>query len=86
MSHDTPCEDLKKCKMSTEERLDLILERMDELALRQANMAEIIIAWNNGKSFIRTIQTISKILRWVSLTSAAIAAIWYFFTHGSMPK
>jgi hypothetical protein len=67
-------------------RLDLILERVEELALRQANMAEIVLAWNNTKGFVNTVKTISRVVRWVTLTSIACAGLWYFITHGTWPK
>jgi hypothetical protein len=86
MNHKAPCDPLHKHQLSTDERLDLLLERMDELALRQANMAEIIIAWNNTKGFVRTFQAISKVIRWISMTAAATAVLWYAITHMEWPK
>ena len=86
MNHEPPCETLKDHQLNTDERLDLLLERMDELALRQANMAEILLAWNNTKGFVRTFQAISRAIRWVSMTGAATAVLWYAITHMEWPK
>jgi len=68
------------------ELLNTVVERLDELTLKQANMAEIIVAWNNTKGFVRTVQMVSKIVRWFTVTAAAVAAIWYLINHGSWPK
>lgn len=72
--------------LSVEEKLDLVLERVEEIALKQASMSEILLAWNNAKGFVKTIQGISKILRWLVLTGGAFAAVWFLLINGHWPK
>ena len=84
--HIPPCQPLQDCQHDINDRLDLILARVDEMALRQANMAEIVVTWNNAKGFVATVQSVSRIIRWVTLTSITVGALWYFIQHGSWPK
>lgn len=85
-THLPPCEPLAECKEGVSEKMELILEKIEQISKTQKSMAEIVTAWNNTKGFVNTIQLISKVLRWASITGAAIAAIWYAITHGTMPK
>jgi hypothetical protein len=73
-------------ELSADEKLDLLIERVDELALRTASISEIMLAWNNTKGFVKTVQTVSKVLRWIAVTGAACSVVWYAITHMEWPK
>lgn len=78
--------DDKQQELNVQDTLELLLERMDEISARQAAMAEIVVAWNNTKGFVKTVQAISKGIRWIAITGAGAGALWYFITHGNWPK
>lgn len=67
------------------DKMNLLLEMHGETAEKVIKTAEIVSAWNNVKGFVNTVHTISKVLRWATLTGAAIAAIWYFVANGHWP-
>lgn len=93
------CEYLQECKADVDRRLedgdsrfdnlcdkiDLLLERHDEMAADIAKMSEILVAWNSIKGFVSTLTTVSKLFRWLVLTGAAVGAVWYFLIHGAQP-
>lgn len=83
---ETPLDELKEYVDSVDDKLDLLLERIEELALRQASMSEIMLAWNNTKGFVKTVQTVSKVLRWIAVTGAALSVVWYAMTHLEWPR
>lgn len=90
---------LQQCREKVNEELNSGTVRMDKLQLQVqcvdkkidqvlgiiSNVDEIVTAWNNTQGFVRTVQTISKVLRWTTLTGVAVAALWYLITHGKWP-
>lgn len=72
--HDSPCEELKSHK-------DDIIDKLDQMQAKLDAVAEIMTAWNNAKGFVSTLQTIGTVAKWMTVTGAAFAAMWYWL-HG----
>ena len=64
--------DLQEIK-KTIEGLIAIKETVEE-------MRDIVVAWEDAKSFFRVIKVIGEILKWVVAVGAAVGVIWYFMT------
>lgn len=75
--HNSPCDHLNQYVDFQEViRLDLEEIKSDLKAVK-----ELLDAWKNMKGFIRTMQIIGSVAKWITVTGAAFAAIWYWL-HG----
>lgn len=65
-------------------RADIEQTRADVADVKAAvlSMKEIVDAWNDAKSFVRTIERIGNVLRWVAKIGAAVGSIWLLIKTG----
>lgn len=66
-THSTPCAVLQ-------EQVTLAEEIRKELK----DIRDLLEAWNNAKGFVRTIQTIGTIVKWITAFGASITLIYYW--------
>ena len=60
-------------------------DKMDEVLVAVGKTEEILTAWNNAKGFVNTVQTISKVIKFLTPTVLFVGLVWYFVTHGGQP-
>ena len=80
-NHESPCAPLEEHRTELEEHRKSLVEKIDKMQATLDSVAEIVIAWNNAKGFINTLQTLGVAAKWFTLTGASVAAIWYWL-HG----
>lgn len=81
-NHNTPCENLRAC-MSIQEQLLKDMHEMKHLIEQNSKtlfeIKEMVTTWKNVKGFIRTLAVIGTVAKWLTVTGASIAAIYYWF-------
>lgn len=71
-------EDLRARDESRMAKIDALTSRLDELL-------PLLDAWASARGALRFVYGLSKIIKIATPVIAAIAAIWYLLTHGSLP-
>lgn len=85
--------------LSTDERLERLtaafehhraldvarMAKIDALTSRIDDLLPMLDAWASARSALRLFDGLSKIIKISTPAIAAIAAIWYLLTHGSLP-
>lgn len=79
--HSSPCDNLNR-------HVDFqatIMHDLEEIKQDLKSVKELLDAWKNMKGFIRTMQIIGAVAKWLTVTGAAFAAIWYWLHGGDKP-
>lgn len=81
-NHRTPCQNLT-AYITVQEQLLVDMHEMKHLMEQNAKLLfeikEMVTAWKNVKGFIRTLAIIGTVAKWLTVTGASIAAIYYWF-------
>jgi hypothetical protein len=74
-------EQMRKMRLQQQE----VLDKMDEVLVAVGKTEDILTAWNNAKGFVNTVQTISKVIKFLTPIALLFGLVWYFVTHGELP-
>lgn len=76
--HIPPCNYLQELDTRILKKLEEVVDSQLVMLQKQESMQEVLVAWNNTKGFVKTVVTLSAVLKWIVGTGLAISAIWYF--------
>jgi len=60
--------------------VDTIHKDLQEIKKTVEEMRDIIIAWQDAKSFFKMVKVIGEVIKWVVAVCAAIGIVWYFLS------
>lgn len=69
---------MRKMRVQQQELSD----KMDEVLAAVGSVSDVLTAWNNAKGFVNTVQTISKVIKFLTPIALLFGLVWYFITHG----
>lgn len=76
-------ESFKQCPAySNHTDMGVIHKDLQEIKTTVAEMRDIVVAWQDAKSFFKLIRIFGEIMKWIVATGAAIGIIWYFIRGG----
>lgn len=65
--------------------VEVIHADLQEIKKTVEEMRDIVVAWQDAKSFFKMIRLLGEVLKWIVAVGATIGIIWYFVT-GRSPK
>ena len=79
--HEPPCEPLKACQQTTENRLMTLEQKMSNIEKNSEDILTILNTWNEGRAVVKWLKISSKIAIWLAATYAAIQGIVHALRH-----
>lgn len=62
--------------------LDALLEEVRAIRAQNETQLEIMTAWNSAKGFVKGMQLIGSVTKWIAGVVAAIGALWAVIHYG----
>jgi hypothetical protein len=53
---------------------------LQEIKITVGEMRDIVVAWQDAKSFFRIIKIIGEVIKWVVAVGIALGLVWFFVT------